>query len=115
ERAFSHASMMADRFEAELHVLNVVPPHKPEQATPMEYLAADDAREVVEEWEAARTSRVDNLPPIRVVHTQVQDVSPTVAVLEYADANGIDVIVMGTHGRSGVDRIIAGSVAEEVV
>lgn len=36
-------------------------------------------------------------------------------IREYVDENDIDLIVMGTHGRSGVRRFIMGSVAEEVV
>ncbi|WP_336133277.1 universal stress protein [Natronomonas amylolytica] len=40
--------------------------------------------------------------------------SPARAILEYADDHGIDQIVMGSHGRSGIDRTLLGSVAETV-
>jgi nucleotide-binding universal stress UspA family protein len=40
---------------------------------------------------------------------------PTRVIVEFADENGIDQIVMGSHGRSGVTRILLGSVAEAVV
>ncbi|WP_394351132.1 universal stress protein [Halorubrum sp. CBA1125] len=33
----------------------------------------------------------------------------------YVDANDIDLIVMGTHGRSGLERYLLGSVTEKVV
>lgn len=36
-------------------------------------------------------------------------------ILYVADAEGCDLIVMGTHGRSGLDRLLAGSVAESVM
>lgn len=36
-------------------------------------------------------------------------------ILNIADQEGVDVIVMGTHGRKGIDRILFGSVAEKVV
>jgi len=36
-------------------------------------------------------------------------------ILHFAAENGMDLIVMGTHGRSGIDRILFGSVAEKVV
>jgi nucleotide-binding universal stress UspA family protein len=39
---------------------------------------------------------------------------PARAILEYADDNDIDQIVMGSHGRSGFDRVLLGSVAETV-
>lgn len=40
---------------------------------------------------------------------------PSRAVVDYADEHGIDHIVIGSHGRSGVTRILLGSVAESVV
>ena len=40
---------------------------------------------------------------------------PGEAIVEYASNNSFDIIVMGTHGRKGLDRIIFGSVAEYVV
>jgi len=39
---------------------------------------------------------------------------PARVILEYADDHGIDQIVMGSHGRSGIDRTLLGSVAETV-
>ncbi len=41
--------------------------------------------------------------------------SPARTIVEYADTNGFDLIVMGTHGRSGVAHLLLGSVAERVV
>jgi len=40
---------------------------------------------------------------------------PTHVIVEYVEDNDIDQIVMGSHGRSGVSRILLGSVAETVV
>ncbi|MFC6974152.1 universal stress protein [Halomicroarcula sp. GCM10025709] len=40
---------------------------------------------------------------------------PTKTIVDYADDHDIDHIVMGSHGRSGVSRILLGSVAEIVV
>ena len=40
---------------------------------------------------------------------------PAEEILKYARDNGIDLIVMGTHGRKGLDRLFFGSVAEKVV
>jgi nucleotide-binding universal stress UspA family protein len=39
---------------------------------------------------------------------------PVREILEYADGHGIDQIVLGSHGRSGLDRALLGSVAETV-
>ena len=40
---------------------------------------------------------------------------PADAIVEFAKAHQIDLIVMGTHGRTGVARLLMGSVAESVV
>lgn len=40
---------------------------------------------------------------------------PTRTIVEYARENDVDQIVMGSHGRSGMSRILLGSVAENVV
>jgi nucleotide-binding universal stress UspA family protein len=40
---------------------------------------------------------------------------PAEEILRYAKENDIDLIVMGTHGRKGLDRVFFGSVAEKVV
>ncbi|MFW5896366.1 MAG: universal stress protein [archaeon] len=39
---------------------------------------------------------------------------PARTILEYADDHDVDQIVMGSHGRSGIDRALLGSVAETV-
>jgi nucleotide-binding universal stress UspA family protein len=40
---------------------------------------------------------------------------PTRAINEYVEAHDVDHVVMGSHGRSGVSRVLLGSVAEGVV
>ena len=41
--------------------------------------------------------------------------TPARTIVEHAKANDIDLIVMGTHGRGGVEQLLMGSVAERVV
>ena len=36
-------------------------------------------------------------------------------IIRYIESNGIDLVVMGTHGRKGLDKVIFGSVAERVI
>jgi universal stress protein A len=40
---------------------------------------------------------------------------PAAAIVQYSNQNNIDLIVMPTHGRTGISRLILGSVAEEVL
>jgi nucleotide-binding universal stress UspA family protein len=41
--------------------------------------------------------------------------SPAFAIVDYAGEHGIDLIVMGTHGRGALAHLLMGSVAEKVV
>jgi nucleotide-binding universal stress UspA family protein len=41
--------------------------------------------------------------------------NPGEAILEYAAKAGVDLIVMGTHGRTGLNRLLFGSVAARVI
>jgi nucleotide-binding universal stress UspA family protein len=49
------------------------------------------------------------------VHTQLLEGNPPVAIAEFAASGHFDLIVMGTHGRRGVQHALLGSVAERVV
>ena len=49
------------------------------------------------------------------VETHVVTGSPARAVIEFVDEEGIDAVVIGSHGREGLSRILLGSVAETVV
>ena len=50
-----------------------------------------------------------------VVKTALRHGPPFVEIIKYAKENGVDMIVMGTHGRSGLAHMMLGSVAEKVV
>ena len=47
--------------------------------------------------------------------TQVVAGDPSEEILSYINTHGIHLVVMGTHGRKGLDKVIFGSVAERVV
>jgi len=49
------------------------------------------------------------------VETSVLEGNPAVEITKFAAENGADLIVMGTLGKSGIDRILLGSTAEKVI
>lgn len=49
------------------------------------------------------------------VETSLYTGSPSREIVRYAEEQDCDLIVMGTHGRGGIDRLLLGSVAERVV
>jgi nucleotide-binding universal stress UspA family protein len=59
---------------------------------------------------------IDNDRPATPTRSSViTSIVPAQAIVEYAKTNTVDLIVIGTHGRGGVARLILGSVAERVV
>lgn len=49
------------------------------------------------------------------VKTRLIEGAPFREIIKMAKREGADLIVMGTHGRTGIDHLLAGSVAEKVV
>ncbi|AXG06934.1 universal stress protein [Haloplanus rubicundus] len=49
------------------------------------------------------------------VETAVVEGKPSREIVRYAEREGCDLVVMGTHGRGGIDRLLLGSVAESVI
>ncbi len=72
----------------------------------------------MEQQEAEDKKRLEEIKPsIEGIEASyvVEFGSPTDRIVEYAAENDIDLVVMGTHGRTGLRRVIMGSVAEAVV
>jgi nucleotide-binding universal stress UspA family protein len=111
-RAAEHGLRLARAFGATVHVVSAVDARAAAEATGGEDGAVLDrltaeARAAVGAIEAAAGELA--------VETRVLEGEPSEAVLGYAAANGVDLLAMGTHGRTGIDRYIAGSVTERVL
>ncbi|QLK26403.1 universal stress protein [Natrinema zhouii] len=111
--ALELAATVADRHGAKLHLLSVV----------------DELPEVIDAGSAALSEQLeDNVQQVlddaasTATQAGVDDVTTTIAagsvpreVTTYADEEGIDLIVMGTHGHTGLDRHLLGSFTERVI
>lgn len=73
-------------------------------------------REVLEEEGREAFKKIEKMAKeIGVdITTEILEGSPAREIVEYAERRGIDLIVMGTSGKSGIDRLLLGSVAEKV-
>lgn len=105
-KAFQVACSLARSCQARLIVLHVVPP----VLTAYPPLPTEWSRREMEELN--RIQAPD--PQIRLEH-RLENGDPIKEILRVAEEIGCDLIVMGTHGRSGIGRLVLGSVAENVV
>lgn len=59
--------------------------------------------------------RKEHLADVSTEIAVVEDHAPARAICDYAANHGVDLIVVGSHGRGGMERWLIGSVAERVV
>jgi len=113
--AVRHAGAIAAAFDATIHVLSVVDTRNRFES-PSAGLAADAWLETQREHaETAIEGTVDDLPAGLDVERVVAEGVPKTEILDYVEERGMDMIVMGTHGRTGIDHYLIGSVAEKVI
>jgi len=117
EEAVQKAAELARTTNARLTVLHVHrhPPAAPEAVVPTDKMvtASDldsEARKALNDLARTLLSDVEEVSLVTL-----ESVSAPLAICEYADQHGVDLIVIGTHGRTGVTRFLIGSVAERVV
>jgi len=107
ERALRYAIQMAHWYGATIHVVHVRPPQTTGQA-------ATDIR-------AAETLKVQALvdrykiPHVEISVELLEHAEPADAIIACADRRDVDLIVTGSHGRTGVERVWLGSVVEALL
>lgn len=112
--ALRHAVELAGKLKSELILTHIRTPYADDPNRP-EYHFFDEGRySAFVTEELARAS--EGIGSEQVVRTVVgRDVSPANGILRVADESESDLIVMGTHGRSGLGHFFLGSVAERAV
>jgi universal stress protein A len=119
DAALDHARAIADKFHSTLHVLHVIDPNFETAALsseayfghPMgnyELLVADAQSKLSHRVYPADRARYG-------ATTEVMTGMSADTIVDFADDQQIDLIVMGTHGRTGLAHLLMGSVAEQVV
>lgn len=114
--ALRHALALARRFKARLKVVHVIPQVLPSGDS--DYFAAPwivtpETRQQVDEamrrfLGPAREARID-------YQTEVCEGDPWREIVALAEAMPADLVVMGTHGRGGLEHLFLGSVAEKLI
>jgi len=113
--AAGHALALARRFDATVHVISAV-----DLVTAGGMFNAGGVdEEFVDRLEANAEETIERIETLAgesaPIETAVVRGTPSKAILDYADDRDVDLVAMGTRGRTGVDRYVAGSVTERVV
>ena len=110
DHALRYSMRMATWYGARLHVLHVLPLMPPSTVSGLSaharQLAAKNLNAAVERWRG---------PGVDLVAELVESAATSEKIMAHADALDVDLIVTGSHGRTGVKRAFLGSVVEPLL
>jgi len=110
-RALDHAAALAQWYEARLTVLNVFPMMPVMDVPPL--VLDEKARDEITGELKRFTAVVPASVPLDLRVEQAATIHE--AIQQQASSRGVDLLVMGSHGRSGFKRLLLGSVTERVI
>ncbi|AIS32606.1 MULTISPECIES: universal stress protein [Methanobacterium] len=122
EKAAEHAIWIASKSGAEIIVLNVI------ETSSLVGLPAEDLivriKEMLKEEGRRSLERISEMVTEEEKELKIEDIkvtlkteegSPAEAILKTVEKEDVDLVVMGTSGKHGLDRFLLGSVTEKVV
>ena len=117
--AFEFAYGIAKRDEGHLYILHVIP-FNPNQDRVMGYVSEDMFRniqkgleqELDDNYKERYVKKIENAVEFEVVTKSGREDEE---ILKFAKDKKVDIIVVGTHGKTGIEHVFFGSVAEKVL
>jgi len=119
EQALSHTVFLAEKYNAEIHLLHVLTLFEDQPILVNDEIAETEEMirklEDVVEKQLNKVVNYHDSDDLSIITTKKRGMSAAPVILEYASDEDIDLIVMGTHGRRGLGHLLLGSATEEVV
>ena len=118
DKAFNKALEIASKFSSEITALSVleaesIDGHMGASIDKLEDEQDQRVSEAKSTLELLKTEAQEKNVPI--VLKTIHDPSPSEGILSYAKNSDIELIVMGSHGRTGLKKLVLGSIANDVV
>lgn len=118
KKLIMYGRSLAETYGAELHLLHVVRVFEPYQG--VDYIPGPNIYAAQEELMNNMNQTLnqfvgENFPESPRPKTTLAGGNAAREILRYIEENDISLVVMGTHGRRGLDKVVFGSVAQRVV
>lgn len=119
KKAVEAAQKLREKVDGHLDILHVFDPSGIYMPAPYYFMAGVD-RWIEDHIKACRERGFESLTELKEamgddVSTHFKEGKPGHEIVTFAEENHSDVIVLGTHGYTGINRLMLGSVAEYVV
>ena len=115
KKALQYAIPLARQHQAVLILLSVIEPtYGGGEMTALDYVQIETALKTSAETELAKLV-AQEIPADIVTQTVIRSGSPSREITESAKVLDVDLIVISTHGRTGLSHVFLGSVTEHVV
>ncbi len=114
--AINYAKELALLFDASLYLLHVVDyRHGDGHYIIPQLISKETAERMDKEVEEILNSIAKKIEKVPKIKTEVREGKAFVEIIKTARENNIDLIIMASHGRTGLPHVLIGSVAERVV
>jgi len=116
-QALQYAVDMSKRYGAKLYVIHVIYDIAKATGWYVPHVSMDEMYKDIQEGAKKELERfgVEELARVKNVERRVITGVPHEEIINFVSANKIDLVIMGTHGRKGIDKILFGSTAAQVV
>ncbi len=116
EVVFTYAKELAGRLDIEVISLYVGTPARRE-FVPMHQAYIERAAEIIRHQAQEIQEKTGIKPGSKPIKSrgEIAEGYPAEEILRYADENNVDLLLMATHGRSGLKRWVLGNVADKVL
>jgi nucleotide-binding universal stress UspA family protein len=115
--AMPYAVDFSKHYNAKLHIIHIVHDFTKATYSHMPHISSDKIFDEITEWARNEIDKccIEQIRGLPKVEKLVLKGIPYEEIVKFADNKKIDIIVMGTYGRVGLDKLIFGSTAERVV
>lgn len=116
-KAFEKACEIAAKFSSEIVLLHIIEAKQTSEhtVTSLDKLENTQDNQILDAKSMLEDLKFDAPKDIKITLDVLYNPSTSDGIVSYVDANHADLIVMGSHGRTGIKKLVLGSVANNVV